>query len=121
MHFNLKGAVDGYGGKSSVLYLPLVAAGLYILLTILNHYPRLYNYPVEITGENAQIQYRLATRFMRLLKFEVVLIFAFLECLVTASALDGQLRSAALLFLPVSLVAVAGSGGYFIFRSVKAK
>ena len=120
-HFNLRGEMDGYGSKRSILYpLPVVAV-LYIALTILTRYPRIYNYAVEITEKNAQIQYRLATRLVRLLKLVVMLTFSFLEYVMVMSAFGHQETMAAISFGPVVLVVILGGLGYYICRSVKAR
>ena len=113
--------MDGYANKRSVLYpLPFMGA-LYIALTILNRFPRIFNYPVEITAKNAQIQYRMATRFMRLMKLLVMLTFFFVEYLMILSAFGHHQNAAALWFGPVVLVVILGSVGCYTCRSVKAK
>jgi len=120
-HFNLKGEIDGYGSKYTLLYPVVVSLVLYIGLTILNRYPNAFNYAVEITGENAQIQYRLATRLVRWLKWVVMLTFSGLECFLVMSASGHHLSLAMLLFAPVTLVVVFGSLGYYLYRSTKAQ
>lgn len=78
-HFNFSGQVDGYGDKSSLLFLPVVPVFLYTLFTIINRYPHVFNYPVKITQENAAIQYELGTRLMRSVKFIIMALFASLS------------------------------------------
>jgi uncharacterized membrane protein len=77
-HFNAVGKADSYGSKASIFTLPLIGTVMFIGLTILNRYPHIFNYPTEITAENAARQYANATRMIRYLKFAVVLLFAFL-------------------------------------------
>jgi uncharacterized membrane protein len=77
-HFNVKGEADSYGSKASIFTLPLIGTVMFIGLTILNRYPHVFNYPTEITAENAPRQYANATRMIRYLKLAVVLLFAFL-------------------------------------------
>jgi uncharacterized membrane protein len=120
-HFNLRGEVDGYGSKRTILYPLPVAGVLYIALTILSRHPRIYNYAVEITEKNAQVQYRLATRLVRLLKLVAMLTFSFLEYLMVISAFGHHKTMAAISFGPVVLVVILGSLAYYICRSVKAK
>jgi uncharacterized membrane protein len=67
-HFNASGIADGFGSKSSIWILPAVGGFMYLILTVLLAFPQLYNYPVVITEKNAPVQYRLATRFIRILK-----------------------------------------------------
>ena len=77
-HFDVKGAVDSYGDKSNILTLPIVGAMMFVGLTVLNQYPHIFNYPTEITAENAARQYTNATRMIRYLKLAVILLFTFL-------------------------------------------
>ncbi len=74
-HFNFSGKLDDYGSKSSILTLPILSALLYIGLTVLNKYPQTFNYLSEITLDNAESQYRFATRFLRVLKIIVMITF----------------------------------------------
>ncbi|MDR9398545.1 MAG: DUF1648 domain-containing protein [Salibacter sp.] len=83
IHFNLSGEPDNYGSKGFILSLPVIASLLFLGLTALNNYPHLFNYPSEITQENAEVQYRLATRLIRILKFSIVLIFLLLAVKVS--------------------------------------
>ncbi|MBD0400750.1 DUF1648 domain-containing protein [Flammeovirga sp. EKP202] len=75
IHFNAEGIPDSYGPKSSLFGLPIFSLLLFLLLTILNKYPHTFNYPVEITEENAFNQYTLSTRFIRFLKLSILIVF----------------------------------------------
>ena len=74
-HFNFSGKVDDYGSKSSILTLSILSTLLYIGLSVLNKYPQTFNYLGEITLDNAESQYRFATRFLRVLKLIVMITF----------------------------------------------
>ena len=74
-HFDFSGKVDDYGSKSSIFTLPILSTLLYIGLTVLNKYPQTFNYLGEITLDNAESQYRFATRFLRVLKLIVMITF----------------------------------------------
>lgn len=87
-HFNAVGEVDAYGGKINILTLPIIGAVLFVGLTVLNRYPHVFNYPTEITAENALRQYTNATRVIRYLKLAVVLIFTFLVFKTSSIAMD---------------------------------
>ena len=71
IHYNGAGQADGFGGKGNILALPSVATFLFIGLSILNKFPRIFNYPVSITKDNALQQYTNATRIMRCLMTKV--------------------------------------------------
>ncbi len=75
-HFSLSGEVDGYGGKETLFILPIIATLICVGFTILNKYPHIFNYPTEITEENAYRQYQIATRLLRWLKVIIVLTFS---------------------------------------------
>lgn len=79
IHFNGSGEPDGYGDKNTLFLLPVIATFMYFLLTVLNSKPHIFNYPVEITPENAEKQYSIAVRMMRAIKLSVLLIFCAIE------------------------------------------
>lgn len=74
-HYNGSGSVDDYGSKATILILPLVTTVILFVLTGLNRYPHIFNYPTEITEANAERQYTLAIRMLRFLKLAIVIIF----------------------------------------------
>lgn len=77
-HFNASGRPDGFGSKISIFLLPAIATVFYVGLTILNKYPHFFNYPREVTSENAMVLYRRATALIRYLKLGLVLLFGFI-------------------------------------------
>ncbi|TRW23582.1 DUF1648 domain-containing protein [Flavobacterium zepuense] len=78
-HFNGSGDVDGYGDSASVFGMAGVCTLLFILLTFLTGKPHLFNYPTEITPDNALKQYTNATRLLRAFKIAIPLIFICIE------------------------------------------
>jgi uncharacterized membrane protein len=78
-HYNFSGQPDGWGGKGTLLILPGVTFFIFIMLTVLERFPRIYNYPVVITPTNAARQYVLARMLLSWLKFEIVWFFAYIE------------------------------------------
>ncbi len=88
-HFNFKGEADEFGSRDTIFTLPFVGAVVFVGMTILNRYPHTFNYFVEITEENAQRQYLLATRLIRYLKVAILLIFS-LIVFTTLQTATGQ-------------------------------
>jgi len=74
-HFNAAGEPDDFGGKASLLVLPIMATIMFFGLTFLNKFPEIFNYPVDITLDNAPAQYRNIQRMIRYLKMVIVWIF----------------------------------------------
>ncbi|NLN75484.1 MAG: DUF1648 domain-containing protein [Armatimonadetes bacterium] len=85
-HFDLAGKVDGWGSKLTLSFLPVISAVFYFALSTITRFPHIYNYPVPITAENVEKQYRIGISIMRWLKMEFVCIFAFLTQQIIAAA-----------------------------------
>ena len=60
-HYNAAGVVDSYGGKGSILIMPIVGAGLYIMMTVVSFFPSVWNTPVKITEKNYLFVYQKYT------------------------------------------------------------
>ncbi len=54
------GLVAKYGMRAVLFILFGLGGGLCGLLFLLSRFPRLYKYPVKITGENVELQYHIA-------------------------------------------------------------
>ncbi|WP_296314368.1 DUF1648 domain-containing protein [Winogradskyella sp. UBA3174] len=78
-HFNAAGEPDNYSGKGFLWFLPALATVMYIGLFILNRFPHLHNYKVNITEENTLKQYRFSTRILRIVNFLCALILAYIN------------------------------------------
>lgn len=119
-HYNAAGRADGFGGKGTILTLPLIATILLIELTILNKFPHIFNYPTTITSENALRQYTNATRLIRYLKLIVVVIFGFIAFKATQSATENS-EGPGVWFLPLTLSMIFIPLLYFVINSFRAK
>jgi uncharacterized membrane protein len=106
-HFNAAGLPDGYGGRHSLFVLPATGLFMYILLTVIAAFPHIYNYPVTITPENAEVQYRLATRLMRILKTVILILFSFISWMSVKTA-AGSASGLGKMYLPVFIILTFG-------------
>jgi Domain of unknown function (DUF1648) len=64
-HFNTKGEADGFGNKNVVWFIPSIATAIYLLLFIINRFPHIHNYMVNITKVNAYKNYKFSARVLR--------------------------------------------------------
>lgn len=119
-HYNYAGKADAFGGKASILLLPFVATVLFTGLTFINKFPHIFNYPTNITKDNALRQYTNATRLIRYLKLIIVLIFG-LILYQTIRLANGQTGILGAWSLPSILGLIFLPLIYFIFRSLKIK
>ena len=103
VHFNASGQPDGYGSRSTLFLLPAIGAIMYLLMTIVEAYPHIYNFPVAITQENAPVQYRIATRLIRILKTVILVTFSFISFQTIKTATGGA-TGLGKAFLPVFLL-----------------
>jgi len=87
VHFNASGKPDNYGGKISILILPIVAAVVFFTITFLNKYPHVFNYATPITEENAAQQYTYGTRMLRFLKLAVAINFTLINVFTYLTAI----------------------------------
>lgn len=85
-HFTLKGEVDRYDNKLFLLLFPIFSTFSAPPLLWLATKPHLFNFPVRITPENMERQYRLACRMIRVICLTLLLIFALIEVMMISSA-----------------------------------
>ncbi len=118
-HFNAAGQADSYGSKGTIFILPIIGTVLFIGLTVLNMFPHIFNYPKNITVENAQRQYSNAMRMLRFLKFAIVAIFFLLVYLTSQAAAVGG-KGIGLWALPLILGLIFIPLIFFIIKSFKS-
>lgn len=120
VHFNASGQPDGYGGRGTLWLLPAIGLFMYIMMTIIEQFPQIYNYPVEITEENAERQYRNAGRLIRTLKTVILLVFSYLS-FKTIETATGKASGLGKAFLPVFLLITFGVVIFYIVKSVNSR
>jgi len=118
IHYGFDGTPDSVKSKATVWMMPVIGLILYIGLAVLNRYPHVFNYPVEITHENAEIQYKKASRLLRLLNTIIVVSFCYItySTILTAS---GESNGIGNYFIPVFVVLIFGVMGVYLFQSSK--
>ncbi len=102
-HFGFSGNPDGWGGKESLLFLPILGMLLYVCMGLLSRYPHTFNYPVPITEENAPVQYLLGRKIINWLRTFVVILFGYLEWVSIQTAL-GNLSGLGPWFIAIILI-----------------
>jgi uncharacterized membrane protein len=99
-HFNAAGEADDFGHKSSIFIIPGIGIALYLLLFILNKYPHMHNYMVNITEENALKNYRFSNRVLRFVNLFCAALMAYITYIIVKSS-EGQEFTIGQWFLPV--------------------
>jgi uncharacterized membrane protein len=119
-HYNGIGKADGFGGKSTIFTLPLIATILFIGLTVLNRFPHVFNYPINITEDNALKQYTYATRLIRYLKLFIVFIFGLIAFKTIQNA-NGESDGLGEWFLPLAMGLISIPLIYYVTNLFKTK
>lgn len=119
IHFNLQGEADGYAGKMSIMFLPVLGTLLLVAMTILNRYPHVFNYPVAITEANAAYQYANAVRMIRVLKLSIALVFLLISWMTIHSARTGDSPGAWVIVVILAIVMLPL--GYFLIKTLIQK
>lgn len=120
IHFNGAGKADGFGNKTHIFILPIISTLLFIGLTTLNKHPHMFNYPSQITKENAVHQYTNATRMIRVLKLVIVVLFG-LIVFRKIQIINGHADGLGTWFLPLTMGMIFIPMLYFLIKSLKKK
>src|SRR4051794_9461330 len=72
VHFGASGQPDSYGKKATIFILPVTGLIIFMMMSIINKYPQVYNYPVKITAANAAKQYTNGTKIIRYIKTVII-------------------------------------------------
>lgn len=118
VHFGADGQPDSWGNKSSLLVLSLLTLVLYAGLKVLEKFPHYYNYLTTITEANAAFQYLNARKMIGFLKTEIVLVFAYIQW-GTIAVVKGSITGMGFWFLPVFLLVLFGTTGFYMLQMLK--
>ena len=120
VHYNFSGEPNRYGNKALILVLPIFGTAQFFLFTWLNKSPHIFNYPVTITEENAEKQYRIATRMNRVVKLSVLILFTGIVLLTYLTTL-GFVNGLGPWFVPLPIGVFLMLTIFTVVRSLKAK
>jgi uncharacterized membrane protein len=112
-HFNFAGQPDAWGKPPVLPLMLIVAAVLYLGITLLARFPSIFNYPVEVTAENRPRLEALALDLIAWTKMEMVCLFAWIQWSTVEVARQGHGGLSPAL-LPVFLVTLFGTLAWFI-------
>lgn len=87
IHYNAAGEIDGWGSRSFLWQLPLIATVFYAALTICERFYKKFNLPFKVTSNNATPVYRLSIRLVRHVKLVCIILFAYINNTSLANAM----------------------------------
>lgn len=121
-HFNAAGEANAWGSPTGMIFLPVMALGLYLLLSIVVRFPDAFHYPVRVTRFNIARLQSITIDMIAWLKLELVCLFAVLQWAFIQAAHTGSGRIFPMI-LPFAIVAIFGTIGWHflaIFRAARA-
>lgn len=116
IHFDAKGNPDNYGSKMIMWIIVFIGVALMSGLHYLNRFPHTFNYMTKITEENAQYQYKIATRMMRAMNVMIGLIFCYIQWGTIQVAL-GKWTGLGSSFISIAMIILFGTILYFMYKS----
>jgi len=90
IHFDAAGQINGWGSPAMLWFLPVVAAGVYILLTLVSRRPCAFNYPVRVTPATRPRLEAMSLELIAWLRAELIWLFLFIEYATIRSARLGR-------------------------------
>jgi uncharacterized membrane protein len=118
-HFDLAGNPDGWGSPRTLLLLPAVALGFYLVISIVALFPSAFNYPVRVTAENHARLEELALGMITWLKTELVCLFSWIQWAIIEAVRSGRGTLSPWIMPPVLLV-IFGTVGWHIVGMFRA-
>lgn len=112
-HFDAMGNPNAWSGKNSILLLPIVSLGLYILITVISFFPQVWNTPVRITEKNYKFVYTSIRDLVSIVKFCMIASFTYMT-IQTAMA-----RPLSPWYLPIFLVLMFAPIAFIVVKIVK--
>lgn len=115
MHYNFAGEIDRWGGKGEILFLVVMVWILYLMISLVEHFPSIWNTGVQVTSENRARVYRTLKYMVKTLKLVMTLIFTFLIFnTVAGTPLPGW-------FTPAYLILIIGNFVFWLIRLYRVR
>src|SRR5271154_49287 len=114
-HFNAEGVANGFGTRGTLWVLVGIACLLYATLSVINFVPGVVNLKRPLAPEREKLVLAEAMAMVGWVKVEVCWMFAYL-CLAMVRNGMGMQVGLGLWFLPVTIVVVFGTAGFYLAR-----
>ena len=119
-HYGVSGQPDDFNSKGFIWLMPIIAVPMYFILLCLNRYPHIFNYPQEVTEDNAEHLYTIATKMIRSINTVISCVFAYLTYSTIQTAL-GKQDGLGTYFIPIFMIILFSIIGYSTYYSTKKK
>lgn len=117
IHWNLAGEADGYGGKMTILLIPVMSVLFYIGFAYIVKRPHTFNYLQKLTPENYKEQYLNARKLLRIVHIISQIIFVIIVGFMLRGAF-GEEQDIPSWFIIVMLFTMIVISIIYAYRSV---
>jgi len=117
-HFDLAGNPNGWGPSNTLLLLPIVATGVYLLITVLAGISTSFNYPVRVTAENPPFLRAQTRNMVSWIKLEIICLFAYLQVAIIEAARSREFHLSRLM-IPIFMLAFFATVGWYVWVIVR--
>lgn len=118
-HFDLAGRPNGWSSPTALLLLPVVAAAIYLGITLTSRFPSAFHYPVRVTPQNRPRLQALSLQLIVWLKTELMCLFAWIQWSIVEAVRNGG-GSLSLALVPLSLLVVFATVGWHVVAMFRA-
>jgi hypothetical protein len=121
-HFDAAGNANGWGSPKGLLLFPLMAAVLYLLMSLVTRFPTSFHYPVRVTPRTVILLQEVTLDMIAWLKTELACLFAVLEWAFVRSARtdDGHLFPLILPFFIATIFITIGWHWIAMLRAARS-
>jgi len=89
-HFDAAGNPNAWGSPMGMILPPVLALGLYLLMSVVARFPAAFNYPVRVTRQNIQRLQSVTLDMIAWLKTELICLFTLLQWALVQAARTGS-------------------------------
>ena len=118
-HFDASGNANGFGSPHAMIFMPLVAGAIYLLMTLASRFPSAFHYPVHSTPQILPRLQAITLNLLAWLKVELAWLFAILQWVFVRAARsgDGHLFPVVIPGILFVLLATIGWHIFALFRT----
>lgn len=118
-HFDFAGHANGWGSPATLWLFPIVAVGIYLLMTVVVRFPSAFSYPVPVTAENRPRLEALNLSLIAWMKAEILCLFAWIQWMIVVAAREGH-NGLPPVLIPVFIVVIFATVGWHIVTMRRA-
>ncbi|MGD0941600.1 MAG: DUF1648 domain-containing protein [Terracidiphilus sp.] len=121
IHFDAAGNANGWGSPAALIMLPVVAAGLYVLITVISLLPTGVRSAVQLTAESRERIQTLTRQMLAWIKAELTALFLCIQWFILAGIREGT-NDIPALAPPAFIVVIFATVGWHlvaVFRAMR--